>query len=156
LRVLSKRVLFIGLLVFCACSALTSIQPVRIQGTAMLPALKHDDRVLFSRNVDKLGRGDIILFYYPMNTSLSYIKRVIGLPNDELEIRDGKVLINGQVLNEPYVDPKFNSSQRSGPITRVPGDGYFVMGDNRDNSNDSRNWGSVPRKLIYGKFLRKY
>jgi signal peptidase I len=143
-------------LVLTGCAAVTSLQPVRIQGTAMLPGLKDGDRAIFSHHFDGPARGDIVVFYYPAEPSKSYIKRIIGLPNEELEIRDGKVLINGQGITEPYVDARLNVSARSyGPL-KIPADNYFVMGDNRDNSNDSRSWGPLPRSFIYGRFVRKY
>lgn len=122
----------------------------------MLPGLKDGDHAIFSRRFDGPTRGDIVVFYYPAERSKSYIKRIIGLPNEELEIRDGKVLINGQGITEPYVDTRLNVSARSyGPL-KIPADNYFVMGDNRDNSNDSRSWGPLPRSFIYGRFVRKY
>ena len=122
----------------------------------MLPGLKDGDHALFSRSFDSPVRADIVVFHYPAEPSKSYIKRIIGLPNEELEIRDGKVLINGQSITEPYVDARNNLSARPyGPL-KIPADNYFVMGDNRDNSNDSRSWGPLPRKFIYGQFVRKY
>jgi signal peptidase I len=122
----------------------------------MLPGLKEGDHALFSRRFDGPARGDIVVFYYPADPSQSYIKRIIGLPNDELEIRQGKVLINGQNIDEPYVDARLNVSARSYGPRKIPADNYFVMGDNRDNSNDSRFWGPLPRKFIYARFIRKY
>ena len=122
----------------------------------MLPGLKEGDHAIFSRSFDGLARGDIVVFHYPLDPSKSYIKRIIALPNDELEIREGKVLINGQSIDEPYVDARLNISARSyGPL-KIPADNYFVMGDNRDNSNDSRFWGPLPPKFIYARFIRKY
>ena len=122
----------------------------------MLPGLKEGDRAIFSRNFDKPARGDIVIFYYPAEPAKSYIKRIIGLPSEEIEIREDKVLINGQQINERYVDPKNNLFARPyGPV-KIPDDNYFVMGDNRDNSNDSRLWGPLPRKFIYGRFVSKY
>jgi signal peptidase I len=143
-------------LIVAGCSAITGIQPVRIQGYAMAPSLKEGDHGVFSRRFAKLERGDIVVFYYPAEPSKSYIKRIIGLPDEEIEIRAGKVLINGRNIDEPYVDPKNNLSARAYAPVRIPADSYFVMGDNRDNSNDSRFWGSLPRKFIYGRFVSKY
>jgi len=121
----------------------------------MLPALKEGDEVIFSKSFDKLERGDIIVFHYPAQPKLSYIKRVVGLPNDEIEIRQGKVFINGKIIDEPYVDQRLNVAMRSFAAVKVPSDAYFVMGDNRDNSSDSRIWGTLQRKFIYGRMIRK-
>ncbi len=122
----------------------------------MEPGLKEGDRILTSGDVSSLQRGDIILFYYPKDESKTYIKRVIGLPGEVVEVREGQVLINGQAIEEPYVLPQNNLSKFSELPKQVPPDSYYVMGDNRDNSSDSRYWGTVPRKLVYGKFLNKY
>ncbi|HWQ95162.1 MAG TPA: signal peptidase I [Gammaproteobacteria bacterium] len=96
-------------------------------------------------------RGDLIVFRYPRDPSVKYIKRVIGLPGDLVEIRDYLVYVNGKSLDEPYV--KLRSNERLSNATtsyQVPSDGYFMMGDNRDNSNDSRFWGPLPSENIYG------
>lgn len=122
----------------------------------MEPALKNGDRIIINRSFDKLERGDIVIFYYPKDQSKSYIKRIVGLPNEELEIRGSKVLINGQKLNEPYVNPKNDQAGLSHEPVKIPEDSYYVMGDNRDNSNDSRVWGALPRKFIYGKYVSTY
>ena len=139
------------------CSALrrVPVQPVKVQGVAMEPALKDGDRLIIDRNVDPLNRGDIVVFYYPAEPTKSYIKRFVGLPGETIEIRDGKVLVNGMVLEEPYVTPS-NNHMSARAETRVPADCYYVIGDNRDNSNDSRMWGPLQRKFIYGRYLRKY
>ena len=141
-----------------ACSTLkqAAVQPVKVEGTAMRPALNDGDRVIISRSFEKLERGDMVIFYYPAEPSKSYIKRIIGLPNEKVEIREGKVIVNGQNLEEPYVDPDTNLSSRNLNEITLPPDNFYVMGDNRDNSNDSRVWGPLPRKFIYGKFVGKY
>lgn len=146
------------LLVFIAsgCTLVMPVQPIRVEGTAMLPALKDGDRIVISKNPDKLERGDIVVFYFPLDQRKSYIKRIVGLPGETLEIREGAVLVNGTILEEPYVDSKFNQSRRSLPEIRVPQKSYFVLGDNRDNSSDSRIWGTVEGKLIYGRYVMKY
>jgi signal peptidase I len=111
-------------------------------------------------------RGDIVVFKYPDEPERDFIKRVIGLPGDTLELRNKKVYINGQPLDEPYVhflEPastsqevtSFDVRERYGPV-RVPGGQYFVMGDNRDNSQDSRYWGFLPRSYIKGRALMIY
>ena len=100
--------------------------------------------------------GDIIVFWYPDDPDKSYIKRVIGLPGEMVEVRDGHFRINGQELDEPYLDPQLNLSHASQPPVVVKPHYYFVAGDNRDHSYDSRSWGLVPEKYIYGKALLRY
>jgi signal peptidase I len=141
-----------------SCSAIrhAAVQPVKVEGIAMEPALKDGDRLFIDRAVDKLNRGDIVVFHYPVDPSKSYIKRVVGLPDESVEIRDGKVLINGTALDEPYVTPANNRVMSGRKEIRIPDDSYYVVGDNRDNSNDSRMWGPLQRRFIYGKFVRKY
>ncbi|MCQ2445051.1 MAG: signal peptidase I [Mailhella sp.] len=103
--------------------------------------------------------GDIIVFKYPGDTSIDYIKRVVGVPGDVLEMRAKKLFRNGKEVSEPYIQitrPGTNGPlDNFGPIT-VPADSYFAMGDNRDNSSDSRVWGMVPRGYIHGKAWRIY
>jgi len=140
------------------------VQPVKVEGTSMLPRLHDGERIFVNKLIyydeyrwaPKIERGDIVVFWFPDDPSKSYIKRVVGLPGDTVEMREGNVLINGTVLEEKYLDPKENLSTRSqGPIYVKP-NYYFVMGDNRDNSSDSRSWGLVPKKYIYGKALLRY
>ena len=114
-------------------------------------------------------RGDIIVFRYPLQPDTDFVKRVIGMPGDRVEIRDKKVSINGEPLNEPYVvheDPQiyplqpalpepYRSRDQFGPYT-VPANAYFAMGDNRDKSSDSRYWGTVPRSMIKGRAFMVY
>jgi signal peptidase I len=143
-------------LLFAACSSVVPVQPIKVEGLAMIPALHDGDRIIVERNPQKLECGDIVVFLFPDDHTKSYIKRIIGLPNQKIEIREGVVFVNGTALNEPYVDPQNNKSARSmQPMTLAP-DSYFVLGDNRDNSSDSRIWGPLKRELIYGKFLKKY
>jgi len=116
-----------------------------------------------------IRRGDVIVFKYPEEPDRDFIKRVIGLPGETLELREKKVYINGKPLDEPYVhfleppstaselheQTSFDVRERYGPVT-VPPDHYFMMGDNRDNSQDSRYWGFLPRDYIKGKALFIY
>ena len=104
----------------------------------------------------KIYRGDIVVFWFPEDPSKSYIKRVIGLPGDMVEVHDGRVRVNGRDLDEAYLDQQLNMSHSSKPPTYVKPGYYFVMGDNRDNSSDSRIWGLVPKKYVYGKALFRY
>jgi signal peptidase I len=96
------------------------------------------------------------VFWFPEDPSKSYIKRVIGLPGDTVEVHDSHVSVNGKDLVETYLDPQLNMSHQTRPATYVKPGYYFVMGDNRDNSSDSRIWGLVPKKYIYGKALFRY
>jgi signal peptidase I len=113
-----------------------------------------------------IRRGDIVVFKYPDEPERDFIKRVIGLPGESIELRNKKVYVNGQALDEPYVHfldtahnaqevTSFDVRERYGPVT-VPAGHYFVMGDNRDNSQDSRYWGFLPRGYIKGKALMIY
>jgi signal peptidase I len=118
--------------------------------------------------VGEIRRGDVVVFKYPEEPERDFIKRVIGLPGDTLEVREKRVYVNGQALDEPYVHflappsqseyneiTSFDVRERYGPVT-VPADQYFMMGDNRDNSQDSRYWGFLPRELVKGKALVIY
>ena len=122
--------------------------------------------VLPMRNI---RRGDVVVFKYPEDPERDFIKRVIGLPGETLEVKDKRVYINGKALDEPYVhylEPpagpsaynevtSYDLRERYGPVT-VPADKYFVMGDNRDNSQDSRYWGFLPREYVKGRALMIY
>jgi signal peptidase I len=128
-------------------------QPVRVEGTSMLPRLEDEDRLFinkFAYQFEKIQRGDVVVFYYPHDESKSYIKRVIALPGDTLFIDHGIVYVNGEALHEPYVPDRFKDD-RSIPERVIPPGEYFVMGDHRTISSDSRDFGPVPRGLIYGK-----
>ncbi|AXC15883.1 Signal peptidase I [Acidisarcina polymorpha] len=128
-------------------------QPVKVEGTSMAPRLHDQDRLFinkFAYNFEKIERDDVVVFYYPRDTQKSYIKRVIGLPGDTVRIDDGEVFVNGKAVAEPYVPERFRDV-RSMDSFRVPQGEYFVMGDHRSISSDSRDFGPVERKLIYGK-----
>lgn len=149
-------ILACSLLIFAACSSLTSFAPIKVVGNTMMPALNDGDRIVIERNPQNLQRGDIVVFLFPDDHRASYIKRIIGLPHETVEIRDGKILVNGKPLDEPYIDPRLDLSKRSSKPVTLAGNYYYVVGDNRDNSSDSRIWGPLDRKLIYGKYLKKY
>ena len=128
---------------------------VRFEGTSMQPGIKDGDRLSvlrFDRGAKfDVKRGDVILFRYPKDPEKSYLKRLVGLPGETVELREGRVLINGQELPEPYVDPRLNAARDSEPPVYVEPRHYYVLGDNRDNSADSRLWGLIHEKYIYGK-----
>ncbi len=128
-------------------------QPVRVEGTSMLPMLEDQDRLFINKlafRVGEIHRGDVVVFLYPHDQTKSYIKRVIGLPGDRVRIDHGQVIVNGRALAEPYVPARF-SDERSQAAMTIPTGEYFVMGDHRSISSDSRDFGPVERKLIYGK-----
>jgi signal peptidase I len=129
-------------------------QPVRVEGTSMLPRLVDHDRLFINKFVyhfSSIGRGDVVVFHYPRDPEKSYIKRVIALPGDRLRIERGQVWLNGKPLQEDsYVPDEFRDSRSMAEIV-VPEDAYFMMGDHRSISSDSREFGPVERSLIYGK-----
>jgi signal peptidase I len=128
-------------------------QPVVVEGTSMLPMLEDQDRLIINKLAYRVGdiqRGDVVVFLYPRDHEKSYIKRVIALPGDRLRIDHGEVYVNGARVKEPYVPRQFEDD-RSEPEMIVPEHDYFVMGDHRSISSDSRAFGPVDRDLIYGK-----
>jgi len=128
-------------------------QPVRVEGTSMLPVLEDEDRLFINKlayRVGEIHRGDVVVFLYPHDHDKSYIKRVIALPGDDLKIDHGAVYVNGSAVREAYVPRQFEDD-RSQPEMTVPQHKYFVMGDHRSVSYDSRDFGPVERELIYGK-----
>lgn len=133
-------------------------QPVQVEGTSMMPRLENNERIFINKFVYRfrpVERGDVVVFRYPLDPSKSYIKRVIGLPGDEVTIHDGRVLVNGKPLREPYVPPEYLDAQSYSPV-KVEPHHYFVLGDHRNSSRDSREWGTVDRSLIYGKAVFVY
>jgi signal peptidase I len=128
-------------------------QPVRVEGTSMVPMLQDQDRLFINKlayHVGDVKPLDVVVFHYPRDLTKSYIKRVIALPGDQLRIDHGRVYVNGQLLSEPYVPSRF-TDERSQPEMTVPAGEYFVMGDHRSISSDSRDFGPVEGSLIYGK-----
>jgi signal peptidase I len=128
-------------------------QPVRVEGTSMLPMLEDQDRLFINKIAYRVGdihQGDVVVFQYPRDHTKSYIKRVIGLPGDDIRIEHGRVYVNGAQLKEPYVPNRF-TDDRSQPEMVLAANRYFVMGDHRSISSDSRDFGPVDRDLIYGK-----
>lgn len=128
-------------------------QPVRVEGTSMQPELRDQDRLFIDKfffKFEKISRGDVVVFHYPRDPEKSYIKRVIALPGDSVRISQGRVFINGFPIQEPYVPRRYQDTRSMAEIT-IPPDEYFVMGDHRSISSDSRDFGPVDRDLIYGK-----
>jgi signal peptidase I len=133
-------------------------QPVRVEGTSMLPRLEDRDRLFINKFVYHLSaieRGDVVVFHYPRDPEKSYIKRVIAVPGDKLWIDRGVVWLNGQALPEGYVPEQYRDSRSMAELI-VPPDSYFMMGDHRSISSDSREFGPVERSLIYGKAVFIY
>jgi signal peptidase I len=133
-------------------------QPVKVEGTSMMPSLDDQERIFVNKYVYRLEpiqRGDIVVFRYPRDTSKSFIKRVIGLAGDRIRIESGEVFVNGEALEEDYV-PAAYADQRSYSETVVPANSYFVLGDHRTMSNDSRDFGPVNVGFIYGKAVFGY
>ena len=129
------------------------VQPVKVEGTSMLPVLMDQERIFVNRFIYQftdISHGDVVVFRYPKDVNKSFIKRILAVPGDEIEIRAGMVYLNGRRLDEPYIPVEF-LDRRSYPRTIVPPGRYFVLGDHRNSSNDSRNWGFVEKRLIYGK-----
>jgi signal peptidase I len=128
-------------------------QPVRVEGTSMLPVLEDQDRLFINKIAYRVGnieRGDVVVFLYPHDHSKSYIKRVIALPGDDIRIDQGRVYVNNRQLKERYVPLRY-TDERSQSERIIPPNEYFVMGDHRSISSDSRDFGPVERDLIYGK-----
>jgi signal peptidase I len=132
------------------------VQSFKIPSGSMEPGLQIGDRI-WAKRVREIMRGDIVVFRPPDVPDQDYIKRVVGLPEERLELRNNKVYINGLRLNEPYAvfRPGRPLMADFGPV-RVPQGGYFVMGDNRDNSRDSRFFGFVPRASVYGRAYKRF
>jgi signal peptidase I len=135
-------------------------RPVKVEGTSMMPGLEDQERVFISQSFYRLGvgsleRGDTVVFWFPGDPTKSFIKRVVGLPGDRVEMRLGQVWVNGRPLSEPYVPEEYRD-RGSTPALVVPPNYYWVLGDHRSSSNDSRSWGPVPRSAIYGKAVFAY
>lgn len=135
-------------------------QPVKVEGTSMMPTLDDQERIFINKFVYRLhfgaiDRGDTVVFWYPGDPTKSYIKRVIGVPGDRIEVERGTVVVNGRPLVEDYVPPEYRDNSDMPPRS-VPPEEYFVLGDHRSSSNDSRSWGMVPRRNIYGKAVFIY
>jgi len=135
-------------------------QPVKVEGTSMMPSLIDQERIFINKfvyrfGITDIGRGDMVVFWFPGDPTKSYIKRIIGVPGDTVEVSEGTVYVNGNALAESYVPEEYRDHISMTRRT-VPADQFFVLGDHRSSSNDSRNWGMVPRSFIYGKAVFVY
>jgi len=148
------------LLAFCIAIFIVIfiVQPVKVEGTSMQPRLTDQDRIFVNRFIYRfqdINRGDVVVFWYPRDRSKSFIKRVVGIPGDRVEIRAGVVYVNDARVNEPYLNPAYRDYKSFRSVV-VPLGHYFVLGDHRNSSNDSRVWGFVAHDLIYGKAVFSY
>jgi signal peptidase I len=145
--------LVLSVLLFVGINAVSA--RIRVDGYSMEPTLHSGEFVIVNKLAYKLGdvqRGDVIVFRYPRDPEQEYIKRIIGLPGDEVRIGNGRLYVNDQLIDEPYIAaaPNYNSTWK------VPEDSLFVLGDNRNRSSDSHNWGPVPFEHVIGKALLVY
>jgi signal peptidase I len=128
-------------------------QVARVEGQSMAPTLENQDRLIVNKFVYRIGdprRGDIVMLYYPLDPNKSFVKRVIAEEGDTVRIIEGRVYVNDVPLNDDYIPTEFRSHDDWGPEP-IPDGYYFVLGDHRSNSSDSRHWGMVPKRYIIGK-----
>ncbi len=145
--------LFLAVILFVGINAVSA--RVRVDGFSMRPTLEDGEFVLVNKMSYRFGevsRGDIIVFHFPVNPQEDLVKRVIGLPGDHVQVRNNQVFVNGQLLNEPYIA---QSPLYAGEWT-VADEQLFVLGDNRNNSNDSKDWGLLPKEKVVGKAVLIY
>src|SRR5215467_4667576 len=135
-------------------------QPVKVEGTSMMPALTDQERIFINKfnyhfGIGAIERGDMVVFWFPLDPQKSYIKRVIGIPGDIVQIEAGQVYVNHEAMREDYVPDEYRD-RVTYEEHRVPQGEYFVLGDHRSSSSDSRTWGFVNREAIYGKAVFVY
>lgn len=143
---------------FCFFLIAFVAQAFRVQGTSMEPLLLDGERIVVNKFIyrfQSIERADVVVFWYPRDPSVSFIKRVVGLPGDLVEIRAGQLLVNGMPAREDYLPESFRDADNL-PPTEVRKGYYFVLGDHRRSSNDSRSWGEVPEKYIYGRAVFRF
>ena len=147
------QTVLIAALLFLAVNLVTA--RIRVEGSSMEPSLHDGEMVVVNRLAYRWAepsRGDIVVFRFPFDPSRRFIKRVIGLPGDSIEARDGLVYVNGMALDEPYVA----APPRYAGAWQVQAEELFVLGDNRNNSSDSQNWGALPTSEVIGKAVLVY
>lgn len=128
-------------------------QAFSVKGTSMLPLLEDGEKIIVNKLIYRfrpVGRGDVVVFWFPGDPSVSFIKRVVGLPGDIVEMRQGFLFVNDKAVDEPYLSPALRDRDSYKPVEVKKGY-YYVLGDHRNSSNDSRSWGEVPEKYIYGR-----
>jgi len=143
---------------FCFFLIAFVAQAFRVQGTSMEPLLLDGERIVVNKFIYRfqpIERGDVVVFWYPRDPTVSFIKRVVGLPGDVVEIRAGRLLVNGMPAREAYLPEAFRDVDNF-PPTEVRKGFYFVLGDHRRSSNDSRSWGEVPERYIYGRAVFRF
>jgi signal peptidase I len=143
---------------FCFFLITFVAQAFRVQGTSMLPVLEDSERIIVNKFIYRfhpIHRGDVVVFWYPKDPSVSFIKRVVGIPGDSVELRRGALYVNDRRVEETYVRPFFNDDESHAQVMVAKGY-YYVLGDHRNSSNDSRSWGEVPEKYIYGKAVFRF
>jgi signal peptidase I len=145
-------------ILFCFFLITFVAQAFRVQGTSMLPLLEDGERIIVNKLVYRFSpieHGDVVVFWYPREPSVSFIKRVVGLPGDTVELRRGTLYVNGSPVEERYLKRQFKDRDTYPPV-QVQKGFYYVLGDHRNSSNDSRSWGEVPERYIYGKALFRF
>lgn len=145
--------LVLSLILFAAVNFITA--RIRVEGSSMVPSFQDGELVVVNKLAYSMGkpqRGDVIIFHYPRDPNMEYIKRIIGLPGDTVLIHDGKVFVNGLEVKEPYI----NDSPDYEKLEVVAPDNLFVLGDNRRHSSDSHEWGVLPLNLVIGKAVFVY
>lgn len=143
---------------FCFFLIAFVAQAFRVQGTSMEPLLVDGERIVVNKFVYRfrpIERGDVVVFWYPRDPSVSFVKRVVGLPGDRVELRGGELFVNGRAVSEPYLPPSFKDDDSHAAVEVRKGY-YYVLGDHRRSSNDSRSWGEVPEKYIYGRAVFRF
>ncbi len=145
--------LILSIVLFAAINAVSA--RIRVDGASMEPTLQSGEFVIVNKLAYLFGEpttGDVIVFHFPRDPDQEYIKRIIGLPGDRVEIKNGEVYVNDRILDEDYIaaSPVYED------ILEVPGDSLIVLGDNRNNSSDSHNWGPVPLDYVIGKAMFVY
>ena len=146
--------LLLALLLFLGINTVSA--RIRVEGSSMEPTLHNGEFLIVNRLAYRFGSpkiGDVVVFHPPSDLEQEYIKRVIALPGDRVEISNGKVIVNGRALNEPYIAARPNYNY---PLTLVPPGSLFVLGDNRNNSSDSHSWGPAPLNEVVGKAVFVY